>query len=296
MMLVSLVLMYAFLASTYIIGKIALVYGKPLFLIAFRMIIAGAILLGYSTRFSFKRFRIARSDVITFILVSLYHVFITFNLEFWALQYLDAAKTTLLYSATPFIAALLAFVIEKTRLRRIQVVALVIGFIGLLPILALDGMSGNFRPLFTIQLPELAVIVSMLSACYAWFLVKHLMRKGYGLSFINGFAMLVGGLMSLGSSWFVEGMRPPVTHMWPFIAWALLLVMIGNILVYSMYGWLLQTYSITFVSFVGFLCPIFGSLFGWLFLGEHITWHYFASLSAVTLGLFLYYREELKVS
>jgi len=61
-----------------------------------------------------------------------------------------------------------------------------------------------------------------------------------------------------------------------------------------MYGTLLRKYSITFLTFAGFLCPLFGTFFGWFFREETITWHYWVSLSAITAALFIFYREELK--
>jgi drug/metabolite transporter (DMT)-like permease len=61
-----------------------------------------------------------------------------------------------------------------------------------------------------------------------------------------------------------------------------------------MYGWHLRKYSFTLLSFAGFLCPVFGAFFGWIFLSEPITWHHFVSLCLIASGLFLFYRDELK--
>ena len=288
---------YALLASTFTIGKIALMYGKPLFLIGFRMITAGILLLGYRWWVQRETFFIAREDIYAFFSVSLFHIYITFTLEFWALQYVDSAKTTLIYATTPFFAVLFSYLLFKEHLNRRQTLALFIGFSGLLPLLSLNGVIGSFGEFFALSLPEMALLVSVGSACYAWFIIKRLMAKGYGLLHINGLAMLVGGILSMITSWRIEGMFPlPVSAIGPFLGWTLLLVLIGNVLVYNIYGWLLHYYSITFVTFAGFLCPVFGVLFGWFFLGEEITWHYFLGLGLITIGLYVYYREEFYLS
>jgi len=41
------------------------------------------------------------------------------------------------------------------------------------------------------------------------------------------------------------------------------------------------------------ITPLFASLFGWYFLNEAITWHFYASMAIFSLGLTLFYQEEL---
>lgn len=60
-----------------------------------------------------------------------------------------------------------------------------------------------------------------------------------------------------------------------------------------MYAFLLRKYSATFLAFAGFLYPIFGALFGWIFLQEKITYNFFISVVVVTAALYLYYLAEL---
>jgi drug/metabolite transporter (DMT)-like permease len=62
-----------------------------------------------------------------------------------------------------------------------------------------------------------------------------------------------------------------------------------------LYAWLFKHYSITLVTSAGFLCPIFGTFYGWFFLGEKITWHYFAALVLVAIGLAIFYKAEIKI-
>jgi drug/metabolite transporter (DMT)-like permease len=60
-----------------------------------------------------------------------------------------------------------------------------------------------------------------------------------------------------------------------------------------MYASLLKKYTATFMSFAGFIAPLFTALYGWAFLGEIITWHFYASSAIVFVGLFLFYKDEL---
>ena len=108
------ILEYAILASTFTIAKVAVGYADPLFLIGVRMIVSAPLMFlvhGVQKNSSFK---IAKSDIRIFILVSLFHVFLPFVGEFWALQFMSSAKTAITYSLTPFIAAVLSyFVLRK---------------------------------------------------------------------------------------------------------------------------------------------------------------------------------------
>jgi len=288
-------LLYAVLALTFIFAKNALAYANPFFLIGFRMLIAGTILLSYQYIFQRKHFVAKRSDWWLFFRVSVFHIYLAFVLEFWALQYLSALKTTIIYSATPFIAAILSYFLLSEKLTIKKTIGIGVGLLGLIPVLTSQvgdvatATSGRF-----ISMPEIVLFGAVVSASYAWFLVKELMQKGYGLGMINGIAMLVGGFMSMITAGFFEGFTHPVSNWSGLLFWLVLLILSANIIVYNFYGWLLQRYSITFVSFAGFLCPCFGTLYEWLFMDGQITWQHLASMILITIGLYIFYRDELK--
>jgi drug/metabolite transporter (DMT)-like permease len=56
----------------------------------------------------------------------------------------------------------------------------------------------------------------------------------------------------------------------------------------------MKHYTATFISFAGFIVPIFAGLIGWGFLNEKITWHFYASCLIILFGLYLFYQDELK--
>lgn len=284
-------LLYAILASTFIFAKQALMYAKPFFLIGFRMTLAGCLLLGFACLR--RHLVIRREDWWLFFRVALFHIYFSFILEFWALQYLSALKTTLIYSTTPFIAALLSYVLLKERLGRGKAVGIAVGLCGMVPIFMLGG--GNAHELLNITLPDVILFGAVVSGAYAWFLVKQLMNKGYSLAVINGVAMLIGGVLSFGTSMLLES--TPYVYNWPkFLLWVACLIVVANVVVYNFYGWLLHRYSITFLTFAGFLCPSFAMLYDWLLLGGRLQPHYLISIVLVTTGLYIFYRKELFVS
>src|SRR3990172_9701700 len=137
------VILYALLASTFIFAKNVLSFAHPCFTIGFRMIIAGMLLLGY--QWATGKITIQRSHWWFFFKASLFHIYFAFILEFWALQYVSALKTTLIYSATPFIGALLSYVLLRERLTWKKICGAVIGIGGLAPVIMAAAMGPEVR-------------------------------------------------------------------------------------------------------------------------------------------------------
>lgn len=293
--MILVVVLYALLALTFPLAKNAVSYAHPCFLIGFRMLLAGTFLLGYQYFFKRSGYTIHRADYGLFFRTALFHIFFAFTLEFWALQYVTALKTTLIYASTPFVAAILSYFILREYLSWHKVIGIIIGLLSLIPVIAAATTgSESLMEIGRISLPELSLMGSVLSATYAWFLVERLMAKNYALSLINGVAMFIGGALSMILAACVGGFAHPVLAWGPFLGWVGLLILVANITVYNLYGWLLRRYSITFLTFAGFLCPSFGMLYEWLFMGGTVTWYHFISLIFVIIGLYIFYRGELR--
>ena len=191
------VILYAVLASTFIFAKKAVSLANPCFLVGVRMIIAGLLLLGYYWIFNRSQLSIKKCDWWLFFKVSLFHIYIAFIFDLWSLQYITAFKSTLIFSTTPFIAAILSYILLREVLSVKKIIGVVIGFCGLIPVLL--AQTNGQEPsagLSRISLPEIVLFMAVISGAYAWFLVKRLMNRGYGFGLINGVAMLVGGILS----------------------------------------------------------------------------------------------------
>jgi drug/metabolite transporter (DMT)-like permease len=291
------VLEYAILASTFTIAKVAVGHADPLFIIGVRMV-TSAPLMFMVHRFHSPSFAIRREDYWLFFKVSLFHIFLPFIGEFWALQFVSSAKTAITYALTPFIAAVISFLLLGKKVSRKQTFGLVVGLLGLMPIFfsgdEIAQVAGEF---LHVSLPELVLLLSVISASYAWFIVADLMKKGYGISLINGVAMFFGGLMSF-ALWFAIGDHDNFIKgdLSSFLLWTALLIIVANVISYNLYGYLLRHISITFMSAIGFLCPIFASIYGVFLLGEQLGMSHFIALIMVCSGLGLFYREEMRVA
>ena len=110
---------------------------------------------------------------------------------------------------------------------------------------------------------------------------------------INGLTMTFGGFLALITSFFVEK-NICITNSAAFAGYLALVILISNIICHNLYGYLLRRYTATFLSFAGFLTPLFAAFYGWLFLHETITAEYYLSAVIVFIGLFVFYYEEVK--
>lgn len=292
-MILLAILEYAILASTFTIAKVAVSYADPLFLIGVRMTSAAPLMFLVHKFQRGSSFKINRKDWPAFFGVAVFHIFLPFIGEFWALQYVSSAKTAITYSLTPFIAAMLSFFLLKKKITVLQTIGLVIGMLGLLSIFISGDIAYSYE-FFFISVPEIVLFLAVISASYAWFIVADLMGRGYGISFINGVGMFIGGIMSL-ILWAVisQGESPIKADFGSFVFWTFALVLVANVISYNLYGYLLRYLSINFMSALGFLCPIFASIFGMVMLGEHLGMSHFIALILVVFGLWLFYREEI---
>jgi drug/metabolite transporter (DMT)-like permease len=289
-------LLYALFASVFTIAKTGLLYTQPLFFVGTRMALAGLFLMGYHfyKQKSFQ-FSLNKSTLFKIVKLALFNIYLTNIFEFWGLQHLTSFKTCFIYSLSPFISALFSYFIFSEKLSSRKWIGLMIGFMGIMPIL-LNDPNGLETDSFIISWPELAVIMAAICSVYGWIILKQLMKDSNCTPVVaNGMSMLIGGIISLFHSYFMESWNPlPVTEWVPFLDCALLLIIISNLVCYNLYGYLLKKHSATFMSFAGFSTPFFTAFFGWIFLNEVIGWPFYLSSIIVLGGLFIFYQEELQ--
>ncbi len=291
------ILLYALFASVFTIAKIALGYSEPFFLVGSRMLIAGVLMLSYEYVVNKQSFNFNKSHFWRFFRLALFNIYLTNVFEFWGLKYLTSFKTCFIYSLSPFLSALLSYYMFSEKMNMKKWLGLVIGFSGFIPILlhqtSTEEQTGH---LFFLSWAEVAVMMAAGCAVYGWILLSQLVKEnGYSPFMANGVSMSLGGLMALTHSFCVESWNPiPVTEFIPYIECTVLLIIISNLICYNLYGFLLKRYSATFMSFAGFVTPLFTALFGWLYLGEVVTWPFYVSAAIVFSGLLTFHQEELK--
>ncbi len=263
-----------------------------------RMLFAGLVLLAYvAIRHRPKSFKIKPAHIGGIVLLALSQIYLTNIFEIWAIKHMISSKACLLYSLSPFISALVAYVILKETMSRKKMLGMFVGFLGLMPIIfAQTNEEINSGTFLVFTLAELAMVGAVFASVYGWIQLKKVMTDtSFSPLLANGLSMTIGGILALLHSYFAgEQWSPlPVTNLQPFIINTLIMCLISNLICYNLYGYLLKRFSATFMSFVGLVTPLFASLFGFIWLNETITWHYFVSMILFSVGLVIFYREEM---
>jgi drug/metabolite transporter (DMT)-like permease len=293
------ILLYALFASVFTIAKTGLDYAQPFFLVGTRMLVAGGILLSYQKLVNKEKFSFDKQTWWRIIQLAAFNIYLTNAFEFWGLKYLTSFKTCFIYSLSPFLSALFCYILFSEKLSRKKWIGLFIGFLGFLPILASHTSSEEATGhLLFFSWAELSVMMAAICSVYGWIVLSQLIKENHLTPMTaNGTSMFIGGLFALCHSLLVENWNPiPVTNVTIYLECTLLLILISNLICYNLYGTLLKRYSATFISFAGFTTPLFTALFGWIFLGEIVTWPFYVSFGIVLSGLFLFDQDELKQS
>ena len=291
------ILLYAMFASIFTISKTALGYAEPFFLVGSRMLFAGLLMLAYQYGYKREKISINKTQIWRVVRLGLFNIYLTNVFEFWGLQYLTSFKTCFIYSLSPFVSAVLSYFMFSDKMSWKKWTGLLIGFAGFIPILMNQTVSEEETGhLFFLSWAEIAVMTAAVCSVYGWILLSQLVREnGYSPFMANGLSMTVGGVMALVHSFCVESWDPiPVSDFIPYAECALLLILVSNLICYNLYGYLLKSYSATFMSFAGFTTPLFTAFFGWLYLGEVVTWPFYVSAMIVFVGLLTFYQEELR--
>ncbi len=306
-------ILYMLFASTFTLGKLALAYTSPVFFIGIRMVIAGALLLGYQYCFNRSKWKFELKIWPLYLQIITFHVFIAYIFEFWALQYVSASKACLLFNLSPFITAFFSYLLFSERLSRAKWIGLLIGFLGMFPILMshtqLEDIIGG---LWRISWPEIALLCSVASSAYGWMMIRQCMRLNYSPVMVNGIGMFGGGVAALIASFFIEGspqIHAPLipTHLdlfltssigayGPYVALAIymgLLILIANIICYNLYGYLLSKYSPVLLSFAGFTTPLFAALYDFVLIGQAVSWQFVVAIVATGGGLYIFYNDKI---
>ncbi len=281
-------------------------YTTPMFLIGIRLLVSGILFLFYYY-FHYKQMPSLRKyDYWVLAQVAFASFYFAFNMEFMALEYLSSSKTALLYNLSPVIAACFSYIVFNELMTFKKIVGLLICLLSFLPVLMEPSESKGSNAFLFISWPELWVFLAVISFTYGWVVMRKAIKRHFiPTVFVNGVGMLCGGIASLLTIYIFDipyhqstaWIHPwiPITELMPFILWTSLLIIIGSVICYAIYGYLLHKYTATFVTLGELATPLFAALYGWAFLNESITPSFYFSMIVLAVGSYIFYLEEKRL-
>lgn len=292
------ILLNALFALVFPLGKYAMHYSPPFFLVGLRMVLGGIILLMYHFIALRRPLEMRPSLVGPLILLSIINIYIANAFEFWGLQYMSSAKTAFIYNLAPLVSALISYIHLKERMSTRKWFGLAVSFFGCIPML-LTVSPGELAlcRIAIFSTAELAVFAAMLATVYGAILLQYIVRREhYSHLLANGTSMIGGGFITLATSLLAESWFPsPVTNWQPFLGWLLAIVLVSNVFCFSLNAELLKKHTATFMAFSGLIMPLFAAFFDWIAFGAIVSWHFYISMLLVFFGIYIFYKEEISL-
>lgn len=299
--MIQIKLLYALYAIVFIFGKQALLFSKPIFLTAARMLVAG--LCSYLLYLLWYR-PIIWSSITGLqwwyvFLLAVFNVYLTNANEAWSLQYLSAAKVAFIYNLSPFFSLFFSWWMFGERITWKKILGMVIACISITPLLLEESVQEIYDTTFRVGILSWAEIVMFIAAAataYGWVLMKYLQdhRPDFNSYFLNGISLTIGGVMCFIQSLSTES-RPLVLpgHGFDFFWYMTVMMILQNLIAYNFNAYLLRIYSATLVILFSFVMPIMTAILGYFMLGEELTIQFFLCSIGVAFGLFIFYQQEL---
>lgn len=280
------------IASTYSIIKLALEQTTPYVLVTVRLLLGGGFLVLLHPLSKIKNYwrdSYFRKTVLNLVFILAY---IPYMCEYWSMVAVSSIKACLLYNLAPFITAIIAHFIIHSRITTRQWIAIIIGFIGSIPILLQDNDSFLLGMRQKFSFAELIILVAVIVNAYGWIIVEDVQqKKGYPPLLLNGIAMFGGGVVAALHTFFVS--NTPLISGTTSLFWGYTIALtVASTMGSLLYSHMLNRYSATFVSLTALSTPVFGALFSYFLLNEALTPAFFVTMIIVSGALILFYSDE----
>jgi drug/metabolite transporter (DMT)-like permease len=282
----ALTTVYVVWGSTYLAIMVAIRTLPPLLMSSVRFLVAGAILYAFSARRGAARpsLRHWRSAV----LVGAALLLVGNGGIAWAEQRVDTGIAALLVATMPLWMALFDRIFTGRRLTRSSAVGLLVGLAGVVLLVGPVGGAG-LNPL-----GALACLVATIAWAGGSLYARAADLPGDTL-LGSGMQMLSAGVLlaaaGLGSGEAANVQAPSAASLGALAY----LVVVGSLLAYSAYVWLLKSAPTPIVSTYAFVNPVIAVALGTVFLGEPLSLRMLAASAAivVSVALIVIGRERL---
>jgi drug/metabolite transporter (DMT)-like permease len=276
--LIDLVVLGAIWGASFLFMRIAVPEFGAIPLIAARVGIAAVFLLAVLSRRS--GFRDLHGNAVRLTLLGAINSAIPFSLFAFAVLSVTAGFASVLNATTPLFGALVAFVWLRDRPAPIRIAGLIVGFAGVLVLVwgrlsVKDDGSG-----------ALAVVAGLTAALLYGIAANYTKRQ---LSGVDSLVIATGSLVAA-----TVFLVPLAVLYWPpaqpsIASWisAALLAIICTGIAYILYFRLLNRVGPSKTLAVTYLIPVFGVLWGRLFLDEPVTASMIVGCSVILLGITL---------
>jgi len=271
--------------TTYLVLRIAVLHFPPFLFVTIRQLLAGSLLVGFmllSGKAEWPdRAHLIRQAVAGFFMITLGN-----GLVAWAEVVIPSGVAAILCSLMPMVVILINLGINKDERPTVAILAGVL--MGLAGITLIFGEHLVDFAKIEYQLGILVIFIAVLSWAGASVWLKR--RGNDGNAFLNaGLQMFFGGI------WLIPGAL--LFDDFSRIHWSseafysmIYLVLVGSIVAYACYSYVLRKLPMTIVSLYAYVNPIVAVLLGWIVLGEKLNLKIGIAILITVAGIYIVNR------
>jgi len=250
--------------STWIMIKVGLEGAPPVTAAGLRFIIASVMIFSILVA---RRIPLPRTRRFLWLSVylGLFQMGFPYALVYWAEQHITSGLTSILFSTMPLTVAILARIVLGDPITLRKLAGIFIGTFGT-AVIFWDGISlGGPGAVW-------GICASLASAFFAS--LSSVVVKRYGESYHPlasiFLPMAIGGVLLTAGGLVVEADRD-IRWDTATVGSILYLAVLGSVVAFGLYYWIIKHIDITALSYQTFIIPIVACLLGWIFLGETVT-------------------------
>jgi drug/metabolite transporter (DMT)-like permease len=219
-------------------------------------------------------------SVIIYIYLAFFSFVIPFGLVYWAEQFVPSGLTSVIFGMFPFSVFIFSwFMLKGESADFYKLVSVLLGFVGIIIIFS-DSLH------IDVENHTLGLTAVLLSAIIQGSTSVVLKKWGGYLNpfSINALPLLIAGITLIALSFGFEN-----TSTWEFSSKAIIsityLAIVGTIVAFTVYYWLLKQINAVILALSSFITPIIALILGWIVLNEQLSQEVLVGSLFVLLGI-----------
>ncbi|MGD2120021.1 MAG: DMT family transporter [Chromatiales bacterium] len=204
------------------------------------------------------------------------------SLVYWGVQFIPSGWVSIIFGLSPVITGVLAAIwLQESALTPTRLLGMFLGLSGLFLVFA-EGVEVSLQSTLGI----VAVVLSTLVHSFSTVWVKKIAAALPGMTITTG-SLVVAVLLFL-LTWFVTGAQWPQHLSQRSVGAIVYLGVIGSVLGFALYFYVLTHVQATRVSLITLITPVTALLLGAIFNDEVISLQVWLGVSVISLGLVVF--------
>lgn len=278
----AIVVAMIFWSFSFIWTKIAMESFLPVTLVTLRLILASVLLFTYAK--ATKKFQYVRlKDLKWFVLLAFFEPYLYYMGETYSLTLLNPTLVAVIIATIPLFAPIVAFIILKERVSKMNVLGIIISILGVLLVIYTPGIALDGGSLWGILLVFLAVFAAVF---YAATLRK--ISTYYKTINIIFYQSLIG-LAFFIPTFLITDFSSIATLKISYksLEALLMLAIFASVLAFVLFAGVVRKVGVAKTNVFVNLIPVFTAIFSYLIFEQYLTYNQWIGIAIVVLGLFV---------